>query len=68
MNYPIWFVPAFGGGLLIALVAIVHVFVSHFWGAGYWCGRGKHQGKKPAIMDVCQKHTSSLAVTMSLAV
>lgn len=28
MNYPIWEVPA--GGLLIALVAIVHVFVSHF--------------------------------------
>lgn len=28
MNYPVWDVPA--GGLLIALVAIVHVFVSHF--------------------------------------
>jgi len=30
MNYPVWYVPAFGGGLLIAMVAIVHVFVSHF--------------------------------------
>ncbi len=30
MNYPVWYVPEFGGGLLIALVAIVHVFVSHF--------------------------------------
>ena len=30
MNYPVWYVPTFGGGLLIALVAIVHVFVSHF--------------------------------------
>ena len=29
MNYPIWEV-RFGGGLLIALVAILHVFVSHF--------------------------------------
>lgn len=29
MNYPIWDV-AFGSGLLIALVSIVHVFVSHF--------------------------------------
>lgn len=28
MNYPIWDLPA--SGLLIALVAIVHVFVSHF--------------------------------------
>ncbi len=28
MNYPVWDVPA--GGLLIAAVAIVHVFVAHF--------------------------------------
>ncbi|MEK7704456.1 MAG: c-type cytochrome [Myxococcota bacterium] len=29
MNYPVWQLE-FGGGLLIALVAIIHVFVSHF--------------------------------------
>ena len=29
MNYPVWNV-AFGAGLLIALVSILHVFVSHF--------------------------------------
>lgn len=29
MNYPVWDV-TFGAGLLIALVAILHVFVSHF--------------------------------------
>lgn len=29
MNYPVWDV-TFGSGLLIALVSIVHVFVSHF--------------------------------------
>jgi len=29
MNYPVWDV-AFGAGLLIAIVAILHVFVSHF--------------------------------------
>ena len=28
MNYPIWELPA--PGLLIAAVAIVHVFISHF--------------------------------------
>ena len=28
MNYPVWDIPA--GGLLIAAIAIVHVFVSHF--------------------------------------
>jgi hypothetical protein len=30
MNYPIWEIPYLGGGLLIAGVAIVHVFISHF--------------------------------------
>ncbi len=30
MNYPVWEVPFLGGGLLIAAVAIVHVFISHF--------------------------------------
>ncbi|HTX76115.1 MAG TPA: c-type cytochrome [Terracidiphilus sp.] len=29
MNYPVWDV-AFGAGMLIAMVAILHVFVSHF--------------------------------------
>ena len=29
MNFPVWDV-AFGGGLLMALVAGLHVFVSHF--------------------------------------
>jgi hypothetical protein len=29
MNYPVWDV-AFGAGLLMALVSILHVFVSHF--------------------------------------
>jgi len=28
MNYPVWDIPA--GGLLIATIAILHVFVSHF--------------------------------------
>ncbi len=30
MNYPIWDLPLLGGGILIGLVAILHVFVSHF--------------------------------------
>ena len=30
MNYPVWELTTFGGGFLIALVAIVHVLVSHF--------------------------------------
>jgi hypothetical protein len=30
MNYPVWYLPGVGGGFLIALIAVVHVFVSHF--------------------------------------
>ncbi len=30
MNYPVWYLPEIGGGLLIAVIAILHVFVSHF--------------------------------------
>ncbi len=30
MNYPVWNLTTYGGGFLIALIAIVHVLVSHF--------------------------------------
>jgi cytochrome c553 len=30
MDYPFWEVPLLGGGIVIALIAIAHVFVSHF--------------------------------------
>ncbi len=30
MNYPVWFLPTIGGGTLIALIAVGHVFISHF--------------------------------------
>src|SRR5258708_9475246 len=30
MNFPVWDLPLLGGGVLIGLIAILHVFVSHF--------------------------------------
>jgi mono/diheme cytochrome c family protein len=30
MNFPIWDLPLLGGGVLIGMIAILHVFVSHF--------------------------------------
>jgi mono/diheme cytochrome c family protein len=61
MNYPVWFVPAFGGGLLIALVAIVHVFVSHFAvGGGLYLVMAERKAikeKSQAIMAFVKKHT-----------
>jgi hypothetical protein len=30
MNYPVWLIPDIGGSFFIALIAITHVYVSHF--------------------------------------
>ncbi len=47
MNYPVWDVPWLGAGLVVAIVAVFHVFVSHFaigggaflFAAEWWAGR-----------------------------
>jgi len=61
MNYPVWYVPTFGGGLLIALVAIVHVFVSHFAvGGGLYLVLAERKAlreQSQAIMAFVRKHT-----------
>lgn len=37
MNYPVWYLPSVGGGMLIASIAVLHVFISHFAvGGGLW--------------------------------
>ncbi len=30
MNYPVWEIYSAGGGLLVALIAVIHVYVAHF--------------------------------------
>lgn len=30
MNYPVWVVPHLGGGWIIGIIAIIHVYLSHF--------------------------------------
>jgi cytochrome d ubiquinol oxidase subunit I len=30
MNYPVWDVPILGGGMVVAIIAIIHVLISHF--------------------------------------
>lgn len=61
MNYPVWYVPTFGGGLLIALVAIVHVFVSHFAiGGGLYLVMTEWKAIREqdlSIMAFVKKHT-----------
>lgn len=61
MNYPVWYVPTFGGGLLIALIAIVHVFVSHFAvGGGLYLVMAERKALREqnlAILVFVKKHT-----------
>ncbi len=30
MNYPVWIVPYLGGGWIIGIIAIIHIYLSHF--------------------------------------
>lgn len=46
MNYPVWDLPM-GGGVLIAVVAIPHVFISHFAvGGGLWLVVTEHLARR----------------------
>lgn len=60
MNYPVWDV-AFGAGLLIALVAILHVFVSHFAvGGGLFLVLTERRARRmddTALLDWVKAHT-----------
>lgn len=59
MNYPIWDLPS--AGLLIALVAILHVFVSHFAvGGGLFLVVTELKARRendPALLDWLERHT-----------
>ncbi len=60
MNYPVWDV-AFGAGLLMALVAVLHVFVSHFAvGGGLFLvltERKARRSNDAALLGWLKKHT-----------
>ena len=61
MNYPLWDVPLLGGGLIIALISIPHVFVSHFAvGGGIFLAWTERKGlveNKPYLVDFVKKYT-----------
>ncbi len=61
MSYPLWDVPLLGGGLLIAIVAVLHVFVSQFAvGGGIWLALASHNAYKTndaAWLEYLKRHT-----------
>jgi mono/diheme cytochrome c family protein len=69
MNYPVWYLPTTGGGMLIALIAIFHVFVSHFAvGGGLYLIFAEKKGlreKSREILAFTERHARFfLLVTM----
>jgi cytochrome bd-type quinol oxidase subunit 1 len=71
VNYPVWALTTFGGGVLIAVIATVHVFVSHFAvGGGLFLVLTEmkaYREKDKGILDYVHGHAKFfLLVTMVL--
>lgn len=64
MNYPLWALPA--SGLLIAFVAIVHVFISHFAvGGGLFLVLAERKARREqdsVLLDFVRAHTRFFAL------
>jgi mono/diheme cytochrome c family protein len=60
VNYPVWYLPGIGGGLLVAIIAIVHVFISHFAvGGGLYLVFAERKGireKSQEILEFTRSH------------
>jgi len=65
LNYPHWQL-AIPGGMLIALVAVLHVFVSHFAvGGGFFLVVTENlarRQKDAALLDYCRRHSKFFAL------
>jgi hypothetical protein len=61
MNYPVWEPSILGGGLVIGIIAIFHVFVSHFAvGGGLFLvltERKAYRDNNPALLDYVKSHS-----------
>ncbi len=71
MNYPIWQLEFAGGGLLIAIIAIIHVYITHFAiGGGLFLVITERKGLREnsqEILGYVKKHTRFfLLLTMVL--
>jgi cytochrome bd-type quinol oxidase subunit 1 len=61
MNYPVWYLPNLGGGLLIAIIAILHVVISHLAvGGGLFLVLTERKAVKSndsKLLEYVRKHT-----------
>lgn len=71
MNFPVWDLHWAGGGLLIAAIAVFHVYIAHFAvGGGLFLVLTEHMAYRknsPGILEYTRRHTKFfLLVTMVL--
>ncbi len=61
MNYPAWFLPNLGGGLLIAIISVLHVVISHLAvGGGLFLVLTERKAvitKNHALLEYVRRHT-----------
>ncbi|MFV0421971.1 cytochrome ubiquinol oxidase subunit I [Oleidesulfovibrio sp.] len=71
MEYPVWWTPFLSGGLVIAIVAIIHVFIAHFAvGGGFYLVLTEMKAvreKSDHILDHVRKHTRFFVLTTMVA-
>lgn len=67
MNYPVWYLPGIGGGTLIGLIAVFHVFISHFAvGGGLYLVLAEQKGLREhsdAILEFTRRHARFFLLT-----
>jgi len=67
MHYPVWYLPNIGGGTLIALIAVFHVFISHFAvGGGLYLVLAERKGLREgseAILAFTRRHAGFFLLT-----
>lgn len=71
MNFPVWELSAAGGGLLVAIIAVFHVYIAHFAvGGGLYLVTMEHiayRSDDAHLLDYIRRHTKFfLIVTMVL--
>jgi cytochrome bd-type quinol oxidase subunit 1 len=71
MNYPVWQLDVFGGGLLVVLIAVFHVYISHFAvGGGLFLVLAERKARRennPAILEYVRKHARFFLVLTMVA-
>jgi cytochrome c553 len=66
VSYPVWEVPVLGGGLVIAIISVVHVFIAHFAvGGGLYLALTERKARREgdaALLEYLRRHARFFAL------